>query len=154
MARVMMIDYGKKRSGVAATDALRIIATSLGMVETRELMTFLKAYFARESVSLVLIGYPLNTDDTATHATPLVDGFMRAFRNAFPAMPIEPVDERFSSRLASGAISGMGLKKKDRERKGIIDEVSAVMLLQEWMNHHPTPLPPAPLPPKGGDSSL
>jgi putative Holliday junction resolvase len=129
-----MLDYGKKRTGIAVTDALRIIATSLGMIETKELMSFLKKYFAQESVSLILIGYPLNLDDSPTHATPFVEGFIRAFRKAFPAMPIETIDERYSSKLASQAISGMGLKKKARERKGIIDEVSAVMLLQEWMN--------------------
>ena len=133
--RVLCLDYGKKRTGVAVTDSMRIIATSLGMVETRELVDFLKRYFSQESVSLVIIGYPLNTDNTPTHATPLVDGFMKAFKRLFPAMPIETIDERFSSKLASQAISTMGLKKKDRERKGIIDEVSAVMLLQEWLTN-------------------
>jgi putative Holliday junction resolvase len=132
--RVICLDYGKKRTGIAVTDAMRIIATSLGTVDTKELMAFLKDYFARESVSLVLIGYPLNLDNSPTHATPLVEGFMRAFRRQFPSMPIEPIDERYSSKMASQAISGMGLKKKDREQKGIIDAVSAVMLLQEWMN--------------------
>lgn len=132
----MMLDYGKKRTGVAVTDALRIIATSLGTVETKDLTDFLKKYFSQESVSLVLVGYPLNLDDSPTHATPLVDGFIRAFKKLFPTVPIETVDERYSSKLASQAISQMGLKKKDRERKGIIDEVSAVMLLQEWMEQH------------------
>lgn len=132
--RVMMLDYGKRRTGIAVTDPLRIIATSLGAVDTSALMDFLGKYFQQESVSLVLIGYPLNLDDSPTHATPLVEGFMRAFKKKFPTMPIETVDERYSSKLASQAIAGMGLKKKDRERKGIIDEVSAVMLLQEWMD--------------------
>lgn len=131
-----MLDYGKKRTGVAATDALRIIATSLGTVETKDLMDFLRKYFTQESVSLVLVGYPLNLDDSPTHATPLVEGFIRAFKKLFPTIPIETVDERFSSKLASQAIAGMGLKKKDRERKGIIDEVSAVMMLQEWMDRN------------------
>src|SRR6478752_388851 len=131
--RVLCLDYGKKRTGIAVTDAMRIIATSLGTVETRNLMDFLKRYFKEETVSLVLIGYPLNLDDSPTHATPLVEGFIKAFKKIFPAMPIETIDERYSSKLASQAISGMGLKKKDRERKGIIDEVSAVMMLQEWM---------------------
>jgi putative Holliday junction resolvase len=131
--RVLCLDYGKKRTGVAVTDALRIIATSLGTVETRDLVDFLKRYFSTESVSLVLIGYPLNIDDSPTHATPLVEGFIKAFKKIFPKIPIETIDERYSSKIASQAISGMGLKKKERERKGIIDEVSAVMLLQEWM---------------------
>jgi putative Holliday junction resolvase len=103
------------------------------MVETSKLMDFLRNYFKQEAVGKVLIGYPLNTDDSPTHATPLVEGFIKAFKKLFPAIPIETIDERFSSKLASQAISGMGLKKKDRERKGIIDEVSAVMLLQEWL---------------------
>lgn len=132
----MMLDYGKKRTGVAATDALRIIATSLGTVETKDLMDFLKKYFAQESVSLVLVGYPLNIDDSPTHATPMVKGFIGAFKKLFPTIPIETVDERYSSKLASQAIAGMGLKKKDRERKGLIDEVSAVMMLQEWMDRN------------------
>lgn len=131
--RVICLDYGKKRTGIAVTDALRIIATSLGTIETKDLMDFLKKYFGEESVSLMLIGYPLNLDDSPTHATPLVEGFIKAFKKAFPTMPIETIDERYSSKIASQAISGMGLKKKARERKGIIDEVSAVMLLQEWM---------------------
>jgi len=129
----MMLDYGKRRTGVAVTDPMRIIATSLGMVETKNLMDFLRKYFAQESVSLVLVGYPLSLDDSPTHATPLVEGFMRAFKNQFRTVPIETVDERYSSKRASEAIAGMGLKKKDRAQKGIIDEVSAVMLLQEWM---------------------
>jgi putative Holliday junction resolvase len=132
----MMLDYGKKRTGVAVTDALRIIATSLGTVETKDLMDFLKKYFAQESVSLVLVGYPLNIDDSPTHATPMVEGFIRAFKKLFPTTPIETVDERYSSKLASQAIAGMGLKKKDRERKGLIDEVSAVMMLQEWLDRN------------------
>lgn len=134
--RVLMLDYGKRRTGVATTDPLRIIASSLGMVETPKLMDFLQTYFSKEEVSQVLIGYPLNLDDSPTHATPLVEGFIRSFKKKFPQMPIATVDERYSSRRASQAIAGMGLKKKDRERKGLIDEVSAVMLLQEWMEEN------------------
>ena len=133
MPRILCLDYGKKRTGVAVTDPMQIIASSLGMVETNGLWDWLKKYFAAETVERVLIGYPLNLDDSPTHATPLVEAFIRKFKKDFPAIPIEKVDERYSSKWASQAISGMGLKKKDRERKGIIDEVSAVMLLQEWM---------------------
>lgn len=132
--RILCLDYGKKRTGIAVTDPLRIIATSLGTVETDALMDFLKKYFSEESVSLVLVGYPLNLDDTPTHATPLVDGFIKAFKKAFSTIPVQQVDERYSSRRASQAISGMGLRKKAREQKGIIDQVAAVMLLQEWLD--------------------
>jgi putative Holliday junction resolvase len=135
MARVLCIDYGGKRTGVATTDPLKLIATAIGMVATKDLFVFLKKYFVEESVERVLIGYPLNIDGTATHATPLVEAFIKRFTKEFPAIPLQKVDERYSSKWASQAIAGMGLKKKDRERKGIIDEVSAVMLLQEWLNN-------------------
>ena len=133
MARILCIDYGGKRTGIATTDPMQIIATAIGMIETKVLFQWLKNYFAQEEVERVLIGYPLNIDGTPTHATPLVDAFIKKFTKDFPLIPLEKIDERYSSKFASQAISGMGLKKKDRERKGLIDEVSAVMLLQEWM---------------------
>lgn len=133
MGRVLCIDYGGKRTGIATTDPMQIIATAIGMIETKELFAWLKKYFATEAVERVLIGYPLNLDGTPTHATPLVEAFIKKFTTDFPAIPLEKIDERYSSKWASQAISGMGLKKKERERKGLIDEVSAVMMLQEWM---------------------
>ena len=133
MGRVICIDYGGKRTGIAATDPAQIIATAIGMIETRDLFAWLKKYFATETIERVLIGYPLNLDGTPTHATPLVNAFVKKFSTDFPAIPLEKIDERYSSKWASQAIAGMGLKKKDRERKGLIDEVSAVMMLQEWM---------------------
>lgn len=135
MGRVLCIDYGGKRTGVATTDPMQLIATAIGMVETKDLFVFLKKYLVQESVERVLIGYPLNIDGTPTHATPLVEAFIKRFTKEFSAIPLQKVDERYSSKWASQAIAGMGLKKKDRERKGIIDEVSAVMLLQEWLNN-------------------
>lgn len=137
MARVLCIDYGGKRTGIATTDPMKIIATAVGMIETKDLFAWLKKYFAAEEVERVLVGYPLNIDGTPTHATPLVDAFIKKFTKDFPAIPLEKIDERYSSKFASQAIAGMGLKKKDRERKGLIDEVSAVMLLQEWMGQQP-----------------
>lgn len=136
MARILCIDYGGKRTGIATTDPLKIIATAIGMIETKDLFTWLKKYFSTEEVERVLIGYPLNIDGTPTHATPLVDAFIKKFTKDFPNTLLEKVDERYSSKWASAAIAGMGLKKKDRERKGLIDEVSAVMMLQEWMTQH------------------
>ncbi len=135
--RVLCLDYGKKRTGIAVTDPLRIIVTPLGTVDTKDLMSYLKSYFAQEAVLLVLIGYPLSLDDSPTHATPMVAGFIGAFKNTFPVIPIETLDERYSSKAASQAIAGMGLKKKDREQKGIIDAVSAVLMLQEWLDRQP-----------------
>lgn len=129
----MALDYGKKRTGIAVTDPLKIIATPLETVDSHELIGYLKKYIAAEPVELVLIGYPLNFDDTPTDATPLVDKFIPKFRHVFPNIPIETVDERMSSGMASQAITGMGLKKKDRQQKELIDVTSAVILLQEYL---------------------
>ncbi|XZF13914.1 Holliday junction resolvase RuvX [Chitinophagaceae bacterium MMS25-I14] len=133
MARILSIDYGKKRTGLAVTDPLRIIATALDTVETGELIGYLKKYMTREVVDKVIIGFPLNMDDSPTDATPLVEKFMGKFKNVFPHLEIEPVDERMTSRMASQAIAQMGLKKKDREKKELIDAVSAVIILQEYL---------------------
>ena len=133
MGRIMALDYGRKRTGIAVTDPLKIIASALTTVDTGELIGYLKKYFATEHVERVLIGYPLNLDDSDTDATPLVDKFIPKFQHVFPTIPIEKVDERLSSRMASQAIAGMGLKKKEREKKELIDAVSAVILLQEYL---------------------
>jgi len=133
MPRILALDYGKKRTGVAITDPLQIIATGLDTVDTGELIGYLKKYMAAEPVEKVLIGYPLNMDDSPTDATPLVEKFIGKFQHVFPDLPIEKADERMTSKLASAAISGMGLKKKARERKDLIDTVSAVIILQEYL---------------------
>jgi putative Holliday junction resolvase len=133
MARILALDYGKKRTGVAVTDPLQIIASPLEAVDTKELIGYLKKYCARETVEKVIIGYPLNFDDTPTDATPLVEKFIPKFRHVFPHIPIEMIDERMSSRMASQAIAQMGLNKKQRENKGLIDVTSAVILLQEYL---------------------
>ena len=133
MARIIAIDYGKKRTGIAVSDPLQIIATALDTVDTNELIGYLKKYIAREPVEKIVIGYPLNFDNSPTDATPLVDKFIKKFGNVFPDMPVEKTDERMTSKMASQAISGMGLKKKDREKKELIDAVSAVMMLQEYL---------------------
>jgi putative Holliday junction resolvase len=122
MARILALDYGKKRTGVAVTDPLQLIATALDTVDTGE-----------EPVERVLIGYPVNFDGSSTDATPLVEKFVGKFRNVFPELPVELVDERMSSVMASQAIREMGLKRKDRQRKELVDAVSAVILLQEYL---------------------
>lgn len=133
MARIIALDYGKKRTGIAVTDPLKIIATGLDTVDTNELIGYLKKYMLQEAVEKVIIGYPLNFDDTPTHATPLVEKFIGKFQHVFPQLPIEKVDERMTSKMASRSIAHMGLKKKDRERKELIDTVSAVIMLQEYL---------------------
>ena len=134
--RILSIDYGKKRTGLAVTDPLKIIANGLTTVETPKLMNFLKDYFAREAVELVIIGMPVNWDDTDTHATPLVKQFIKSFLKQFPTIPIKEVDERFTSKMASQAMLQMGLKKKQRQNKAMIDEIAATIMLQEYLQHH------------------
>jgi putative Holliday junction resolvase len=129
----MSIDYGKKRTGLAVTDPMQIIATGLTTVETPKLMAFLKEYFLREAVELVLIGEPKNWDDSDTHATPLVNEFVRRMKKEFPAMPLKMVDERYTSKLASRAMIEMGLKKKQRQNKALVDEIAATIMLQEYL---------------------
>ncbi len=103
-------------------------------METPKLMAYLKDYFSKEPVELVIIGMPTNWDDTVTHATPLVEKFIKDFQKAFPAILIKTVDERNTSKLASQAMLEMGLKKKQRRNKAMIDEIAATMMLQEWLN--------------------
>ena len=133
MPRIICIDYGKKRTGIAVTDPLKIIASALTTVETKELFSFLKNYFSKEEVELVLIGEPKNLDDSDTHATPLVRQFIQKFKKDFPLKKIEMVDERYTSKLAVQAMVDMGMKKKDRGVKGNIDQIAATIMLQEYL---------------------
>ncbi len=133
MARIVALDYGKKRTGIAVSDPLQIIARGLETVETRELIGYLKKYFKEEEVEKVIIGYPLNFDDSPTHATPLVDKFIGKYKNVFPYIDIEKVDEQLTSKMASQAISNMGLRKKEKEKKELIDTVAATLILQEYL---------------------
>ena len=133
MSRIICIDYGGKRTGLAVTDPLQIIATALTTVETKELIPYLKKYFAQEAVELILIGEPLNLDDTATHATPLVKAAIVKLTKEFPNIPIKTVDERYTSKMASRAMIEMGMKKKDRQIKGNTDQIAATIMLQEYL---------------------
>lgn len=133
MARILSIDYGAKRTGLAVTDPLQIIATGLTTVETPKLIPFLKDYFSKESVELILMGEPKNWDDSDTHATPLVKKAVDRLKKEFPAIPIKMVDERFTSKLASQAMIEMGLKKKQRQNKALVDEIAATIMLQEYL---------------------
>ena len=136
MARIMCIDYGGKRTGIAVTDPLKIIATGLETIESKELIPFLKKYFAAEPVELIIIGMPKNWDDTDTHGTPLVKAAIKKLQKEFPGMPIKTVDERYTSKMAKDAMLEMGMKKKDRRVKGNVDVIAATIMLQEYMQHH------------------
>lgn len=131
--RILCIDYGGKRTGLAVTDPLKIIATALTTVETKDLFTFLKKYFLQEQVELILIGAPLNLDNSATHATPLVQQAIKRLQKEFPTIPVKPVDERYTSKMAVQAMVEMGMKKKDRQVKGNVDQIAATIMLQEYL---------------------
>jgi putative holliday junction resolvase len=133
MSRILSIDYGLKRTGIAVTDPLKIIATGLATVESRELISFLKDYLSREEVELIIIGEPRNWDDSPTHATPLVEKIIKELQKHFPAIAVKKVDERFTSKMAKDAMLEMGLKKKQRRDKGLVDEIAATILLQEYL---------------------
>ena len=133
MSRIISIDYGAKRTGLAVTDPLQIIATGLTTVESKQLIPFLKDYFAKEEVELIIIGEPKNWDDTDTHATPLVEKIIKQLERNFPKIPIKKVDERYTSKMAKDAMLEMGLKKMQRRDKKLVDEIAATILLQEYM---------------------
>lgn len=133
MARIVCIDFGKKRTGIAVTDELQIIATALTTVETPMLYKFLESYCLTEKVEKFLIGYPLNLDDKPTDATPLVDKAILSIKKRFPLIPLEKIDEKFTSKLAAKAMVEMGMKKKDRQHKPNTDKIAATIMLQEYL---------------------
>jgi putative Holliday junction resolvase len=135
MARIMAIDYGLKRTGLAVTDPLQIIATGLTTVDSKEMITFLKQYFVHEEVELIIIGDPKNLDDSDTHATPLVKDAIKKLQKEFPDMPYKLVDERYTSKMAKQAMLDMGMKKKARQNKRTVDEIAATIILQEYMQN-------------------
>jgi putative Holliday junction resolvase len=133
LPRILSIDYGSKRTGLAVTDPLKIIATGLAGIHTKDIETYLSDYFKKEEVELVIIGHPTNLDDSDTHATPLVQAFINRFKKVFPNMPIEKVDERYTSKLAVQSMAESGMKKKNRQDKHLVDEIAATIMLQEYL---------------------
>lgn len=133
MSRILAIDYGSKRTGIAVTDPLQIIASRLTTVESSKLISFLKDYFKKETVELIIIGEPKNLDHSDTHASPLVRKIIIQLQKEFPAIPVKTIDERFTSKMASRAMIDMGMKKKQRQNKSLIDEIAATIMLQEYL---------------------
>ena len=133
MARILAIDYGGKRTGLAVTDPLQIIATGLATIDSKELIAYLKKYFSTEQVELVIIGLPVNWDESDTHGTPLVKAVIKKIEKQFPQMTLKTVDERYTSKMAKDAMLQMGMKKKDRQVKGNVDIIAATIILQEYL---------------------
>lgn len=133
MARILSIDYGKKRTGIAVTDPLQIIAGGLATVSTHDLFQFLQDYIGREQVERIVIGEPKQPNGQPSENLERVRQFVNRWRRAVPQIPIEFYDERFTSVLAHRAMIDGGLKKKDRQNKALVDEISATIILQNYM---------------------
>jgi putative holliday junction resolvase len=133
MGRILAIDYGQKRTGLAVTDTLQLIANGLTTVRSNELISYLQAYFTSESVDLVVIGYPVQMNNTASEAVIYIDEFIRIFKKKFPAKKIELMDERFTSKMAFQTMIDGGLKKQQRRNKELVDKISATIILQSYM---------------------
>ena len=133
MSRVLSIDFGKVRTGIAVTDELQIIASGLTTVATSELIPFLKEYTKKEKVELFLVGLPKQMDNTASESEVLITPFLKKLAASFPNIPMQRVDERFTSKMAFQSMLDGGVKKKNRQNKGLIDEISATIILQSYL---------------------
>lgn len=131
--RILAIDYGLKRTGIAVTDELQLIASGLTTVPSGEAIAFLKKYFAKEKVAEVLVGEPKQMNGLPSESAPLIEAFVATFTAEFPNMPLVRVDERFTSKMAFNSMLAGGLKKKQRQDKGLIDEISATIMLQDYL---------------------
>ena len=133
MGRIVAIDYGRKRTGLAVTDELKIIATGLTTVPSFELLPFLKDYTAKNSVECFVVGEPKQMNYTDSESAVFIEPFVKELRTAFPNIPVRRADERFTSLMATRTIREAGLKKKDRQNKALVDTVSATIILQSFM---------------------
>lgn len=136
MPRILAIDYGLKRSGIAVTDPLQIIATGLTTIASSTLIDFLKKYCEQEQVEKIIIGDPKNLDGSDTHATLPVQKVIERIKKILPNTPVEKADERYTSKMAVQAMIDMGMKKKQRRNKAVIDEIAATIILQEYLQHN------------------
>ena len=133
MARVMALDYGEKRTGIAVTDELQMIASGLTTVDTTSLLNFLENYFKKEKVETVVVGEPKQKDNSASQSEVFIGEFLKKFTEKFPEMKLVRVDERFTSKMAFQTMIDSGLKKKKRQNKALVDEVSATIILQSYL---------------------
>ena len=136
MGRILSLDYGKKRTGIAVTDPLKLIAGGLATVSTLELYDFLRSYTAKEEVEKIVIGDPKQADGSPSENKARVEQFVNRWKKEFPQIPIEYYDERFTSVIAHRTMIDAGLKKKARQNKELVDEISATIILQDWMRQN------------------
>jgi putative holliday junction resolvase len=134
MPRILAIDYGTKRTGIAVTDQLQIIASGLTTVPTEDLFAFLKMYFSKENVSHVIIGEPKQMDGTPSESAAAINVFTQKFSAIYPAIKVIRMDERFTSKMAFQTMIDSGLKKQQRKNKALVDEIAATILLQDYLS--------------------
>lgn len=133
MGRILAIDYGTKRTGIAVTDEMQIIASGLTTVETKELIAFLKDYITADKVDKFVVGLPKQMDNTASESEVHIQKFLKQLDKSIPNIPVERVDERFTSKIAFQTMIDSGLKKKQRKNKALVDEISATLILQSYL---------------------
>ena len=133
MGRIMAIDYGRKRTGLAVTDELQMIATGLATIETAKLMPYLDGYLQKEHVECFVVGDAKHMDNTPSESAQYIEPFVATLRKRYPSVPVERIDERFTSKMAFQAMIDGGLSRKQRQNKALIDTVSAVLILQNFM---------------------
>ena len=133
MARVLAIDFGKIRTGIAVTDELKIIASGLTTVNTSDLLSFLKEYTSKEKVELFLMGLPKQMDNSDSESEALILPFLKKIEKLFPQIPMKRIDERFTSKIAFQTMIDSGIKKKKRKNKAMVDEISATIILQSYL---------------------
>ena len=134
MPRILAIDFGQKRTGIAVTDEIQIIASGLKTIETKEIFEFLKTYFTAEKVEKVIIGEPKQMNGQPSESASIIKGFVTHFTNHFPEMKVIRVDERFTSKMAFQSMIDSGMSKKQRQNKALIDEISATIMLQDYLS--------------------
>jgi len=133
MGRILAIDYGQKRTGIAVTDELQIIASPLVAIPTSEVIPFLQGYIKKENVVCIVVGEPKQMDNSASESAQIIEPFVKKLRKLFPEINIDRFDERFTSKIASQTILEAGLKKKDRQDKKLVDIISATLILQSYL---------------------
>ena len=135
MGKALGIDFGTKRTGIAITDAMQIIATGLSTVPTNSLDAFITDIVVKENIECFVVGDPKNLDGSATDSTGHVNGFVKRLKQKFPTIPVHQIDERFTSKIAKQSILASGVKKKGRQNKALVDEVSATIILQNYLDY-------------------
>ena len=135
MSRILAIDYGIKRTGIAVTDEMQMIAFGLTTIPSDTAITFLKDFFSKERVERVIVGEPKQMDGTPSQSAEIINKFLETFKSNFPEMPVERVDERFTSKMAFQTMIDSGLKKKQRQNKALVDEIAATIMLQDYLHY-------------------